>query len=38
VDGAHTLEELIDISSMQRLDALRTLVELLEMGAICFRD
>lgn len=38
VDGEHSLEELIDVSGMPRLDALRTLVELLDMGAIRFDD
>jgi hypothetical protein len=34
VDGAHTLEEILDVSAMPRLEALKTLVELLDMGAI----
>lgn len=38
VDGQHTLAELVDVSGMPALEALKTLVELLEMGAIGFRD
>ncbi len=38
VDGAHTLEEIVDVSGMPRLAVLKTLVELLEMGAIRFPD
>lgn len=38
VDGEHSLEELIDISGMPRLEALRTFVELLDVGAIGFED
>ncbi|MGE0790976.1 MAG: hypothetical protein AB7S26_35220 [Sandaracinaceae bacterium] len=34
VDGEHSLEELIDVSGMTRLDALRLLVELLDASAI----
>ena len=34
VDGTHTLEELVDVSGMPRVDALKTLVELQELGAI----
>jgi hypothetical protein len=34
VDGHHTLEEIIDVSGMPRLEALRMLAELLEAGAI----
>ncbi len=38
VDGDHTLAELVDVSSMPRVEALKTLVELLELGAIRFAD
>ncbi|MCA9531819.1 MAG: hypothetical protein KC543_16960 [Myxococcales bacterium] len=34
VDGRNTIEEIIDVSGMTRLETLRTLVELLEAGAI----
>jgi hypothetical protein len=34
VDGSHTVEQLVDVSGMSRLEALKTLVDLLEMGAI----
>ena len=34
VDGEHTLEQIIDVSGMPRLEALRMLAELLEAGAI----
>ncbi len=34
VDGVSTVEELLDICGMPRLEALRTLVDLLERGAI----
>ncbi len=37
VDGQHTLAEIVDVSGMPPLEALKTLVELLEMGAIRFR-
>jgi len=36
VDGAHTIEEIIDVSGMPKLAVLKTLVELLDMGAIRF--
>jgi hypothetical protein len=36
VDGKATLEEILDVSGMPRLEALRTLVELYEAGAIRF--
>ncbi|MBX3270246.1 MAG: hypothetical protein KF729_08290 [Sandaracinaceae bacterium] len=36
VDGAHSVEELIDVTGMPRLEVLKTLVELVEMGAIAF--
>ena len=38
VDGSHTLEQLIDVSGMPRLEALKTLVELLDIGAIRIED
>ncbi len=38
IDGANTLEELLDVSGMPRLEALKVLVELLDMGAIRFGD
>ncbi|HJL20219.1 MAG TPA: hypothetical protein RMH99_31420 [Sandaracinaceae bacterium LLY-WYZ-13_1] len=34
VDGVQSLEALIDVSGMPRLEALKTLVELLDVGAI----
>lgn len=34
VDGASTVDELLDICGMPRLDALRILVELREKGAL----
>lgn len=34
VDGMTSVEELLDLSGMPRLEALKTLVELLEMGAV----
>lgn len=36
VDGEHSVEQLVDVSGMPRLEALKTLVELLELGAIRF--
>lgn len=36
VDGLHTVEELCDVSGMERLEALKTLVELRDAGAIRF--
>lgn len=36
VDASATIEEIIDVSGMQRLEALKTFVELLESGAITF--
>lgn len=36
IDGAATLEEVLDISGMPRLEALKTFVELYEAGAIRF--
>lgn len=38
VDGEQTLEEIIDVSGMPRLEALKTLAELLEAGAITFEE
>ena len=34
VDGQNTIDELVDISGMPKLEALKTLVELLDVGAI----
>lgn len=34
VDGENTIDDLVDVSGMPRLEALKTLVELLEVGAI----
>jgi len=34
VDGMTTVDELLDLSGMPRLESLKTLVELLDMGAI----
>lgn len=34
VDGLQSVEDLLDVSGMLRLEALKTLVELLELGAI----
>ena len=36
VDGVGTVEQLIDVSGMPRLEALKTLVELLDAGAVRF--
>ncbi len=36
VDGVNTLEEIVDVSGMPRLEALKMLVELLDAGAIRF--
>ncbi|MCB9593166.1 MAG: hypothetical protein H6719_10575 [Sandaracinaceae bacterium] len=36
VDGNHTIEEIIDVTGMSRLEVLKTLVELLDLGAIQF--
>lgn len=38
VDGSHTLEEIIDVSGMPRLEALKMLTELLDAGAIRFEE
>ena len=38
VDGRHSVAELVDVAGMPELEALKTLVELLEMGAIRFDD
>lgn len=38
VDGVASLEEILDMSGMARLEALKTLVELFEAGAIRFGD
>ncbi len=34
IDGAHTVDELVDISGMPRLEVLKTLIELLDAGTI----
>jgi hypothetical protein len=34
IDGAHTIDELVDISGMPRLEVLKTLTELLDAGTI----
>ena len=36
IDGHASLEEILDVSGMPRLEALRTLVELCEAGALSF--
>jgi hypothetical protein len=36
IDGAHTVDELVDISGMPRLEVLKTLIELLDAGTIEF--
>ncbi len=36
VDGTHTVEEIIDVTGMPKLEVLKTLVELLDVGAITF--
>lgn len=38
VDGHHTLADLVDVSGMSALEALKTIVELLELGAIRLGD
>ncbi len=38
VEAGNCIEDLVDISGMPRLEALKTLVELLEVGAIRFAD
>ena len=38
IDGEHSVDELIDISGMPRLEVLKTFVELLDAGAIGFAD
>lgn len=38
VDGVHTIGELLDVSGMPRIDALKMLVELLDQGAIRFPE
>jgi len=37
IDGTHTVDEVIDMSGMQRLEALKTLVDLRDAGAIRIR-
>lgn len=34
IDGAHTIDELVDVSGMPRLEVLKTLIELLDAGTI----
>ena len=34
IDGAHSIDELVDISGMPRLEVLKTLIELLDAGTI----
>lgn len=34
IDGSHTVEEIVDVSGMPRLEALKTLVELKDLGAL----
>lgn len=34
IDGAHSIDEIVDVSGMARLEALKTLVELLDLNAI----
>jgi len=36
VDGGHSIEEVVDVCGMPRLEVLKTLVELLDLGAIRF--
>ena len=38
VDGDHSVADLLEVSGMARLETLKTLHELLEMGAIRFDD
>lgn len=38
IDGTHTIDEIVDVSGMQRLEALKTLVELLDLNAIRLED
>ncbi len=34
IDGSHSIDEIIDVSGMPRLEALKTLVELKDLGAL----
>lgn len=34
IDGAHTIEELCDVAGMEKLEVLKTLVELRDVGAV----
>ena len=34
IDGSHSIEEIVDVSGMPRLEALKTLVELKDLGAL----
>jgi hypothetical protein len=34
VDGCHSVEEILDVSGMPRLEALKTLSELVSVGAV----
>jgi hypothetical protein len=38
VDGCHSLEEILDVSGMPRLEALKTLSELVSVGAVRLLD
>jgi len=38
VDGRSTIEEIVDVSGMPRIEVLKTLVQLLDVGAIRFDD
>jgi hypothetical protein len=38
IDGTQTIQEILDVSGMPKLEALKMLVELLDMAAIGFRD
>lgn len=37
IDGRHSVEQIVDVSGMPRLEALKTMLELYEMGAIALR-
>ncbi|MEM9193943.1 MAG: hypothetical protein AAGF12_32510 [Myxococcota bacterium] len=36
IDGSHTVEQIVDVSGMARLEALKTLIELFDAGAVVF--
>lgn len=38
IDGGSSIEELVDVAGMPRIEVLKTLVELLDVGAIRFDD